>query len=229
MPAPGKLIGSGRYADVYDIGRDRVVRRYRRPDMAVDRESQIMNHARAHGVPVPEVFDACGSDIVMELLRGPTMLEVLAREPWTLWRQARLLAGLHTLVHRVPALDWLRAPFGAGSVLLHTDIHPDNVVITADGPALIDWQGAARGPAEADLAMTWVLTATGQAPAHRRRTIFGPAGQHLFARCYLAAAGPLERHWLSAATAHRLADPALTSTEAARLHRLSRRRQLGLP
>jgi hypothetical protein len=46
MAAPGRLIGSGRYADVYDIGRGRVVRRYRRPGMAVDHEAQVMAHAR---------------------------------------------------------------------------------------------------------------------------------------------------------------------------------------
>jgi Ser/Thr protein kinase RdoA (MazF antagonist) len=180
-------------------------------------------------VPVPEVFDASGSDIVMELARGPTMLDLLARRPLAFMRQARLLASLHVLVHQVPALDWLRAPFGTGSVLLHTDVHPGNVIITAEGPKLIDWQGAARGPAEADLAMTWVLVATGQAPAHVRRTTFGQPGQQLLARRYLAAAGPLDRQWLSAAITHRLADPTRTGTEAARLHRLARRKQLSLP
>lgn len=82
-----------------------------------------MTHAGAHGVPVPEVFDASGSDIVMELVRGPTMLDMLARRPLAFMRQARLLASPHVLVQQVPALDWLRAPFGAGSVLLHTGVH----------------------------------------------------------------------------------------------------------
>lgn len=224
MATPGRLIGSGRYADVYDLGDGRVVRRYRRPGMAVDREAQVMVHARAHGVPVPEVFDVSGSDIVMELARGSTMLDLLARRPLSFIRQVRLLAGLHGLVHQVPALPWLRAPFGDGGVLLHTDLHPGNVIITADGPKVIDWQGAARGPAEADLAMTWVLIATGQAPAKVRRAIFGPPGQRLMASRYLSTAGPVEPRWLSAAIAHRLADPSLTSVEAARLRRLSRRR-----
>ena len=76
---PGRLIGTGRSADVYDAGNGRVLRRYRdgRPAAWVAREAEVMGHARAHGVPVPEVFDVSGADIVMALAAGPTMVDVL--------------------------------------------------------------------------------------------------------------------------------------------------------
>src|SRR4029077_10714860 len=61
MSAPGRLIGSGRCADVYDIGQGRVLRRYRDAAATAGREAEVMTHARAHGVPVPEVFDASGT------------------------------------------------------------------------------------------------------------------------------------------------------------------------
>jgi aminoglycoside phosphotransferase (APT) family kinase protein len=122
--APGRLVGSGRYADVYDIGRGRVLRRYRDSSAMAGREAEVMRHARAHGVPVPEVFAVSGTDIVMEYARRPSMLQVLTRRPWTLGHHARLLADLHALVHAVPVLGWLRAPFGAGPALLHLDLHP---------------------------------------------------------------------------------------------------------
>ena len=105
--APGRLVGSGRYADVYDIGRGRVLRRYRDAAAVPSREAEVMTHARAHGVPVPEVFAISGTDIIMEYARGPTMLQVLTRRPWTLRHHARLLADLHALVHAVPVLGWL--------------------------------------------------------------------------------------------------------------------------
>src|SRR6516225_8474448 len=116
-PAPGRLIGAGRSADVYDAGNGRVLRRYRdgRPAVWVAREAEVMRHARAHGVPVPEVFDVSGADIVMARAAGPTMVDVLIRRPWTAGAQARLLARLHDQVHAVPALDWLAAPFGDGA------------------------------------------------------------------------------------------------------------------
>ena len=210
---PGRLIAGGRSADVYEAGDGRVLRRYRdgRPADRVAREAEVMAHARAHGVPVPEVFDVAGCDIVMERADGPTMLTVLGRRPLAFRRQARLLARLHAVVHAVPALEWLPAPFGDGDgaqVLLHRDLHPQNVILTADGPRIIDWEGAARGPAVADVAMTGLSAAA-------VRTV-----QALFTRSFLAAAGPVDRDWLAAAVRQRLTDPHLLPPERVRLERL---------
>lgn len=224
MIAPGRLISSGRWADVYDVGGGRVLRRYRDAALAADREAEIMTHARAHGVPVPRVHDVSGAEIVMEYARGPTMLELLTRRPWLFRSQARLLAGLHDLVHAVPAPSGLRAPFGPGPVLLHTDLHPANVIITGDGPRLIDWQGAAQGPAAAaDLAMTWVLLISSVIPGPPRQRAVGRVFQAVFARSFLAAAGPVAPRWLAAAADLRLADPTVLDAERARLRRLRHR------
>ena len=230
---PGKLIGTGRNADVYDIGNGRVLRRYRdgRPQQWVAREAEVMAHARAHDVPVPEVFDVAGADIIMARAAGPTMMDALARRPWTIRAQARLLARLHALVHTVPALDWLRAPFSdrsggdaapPGEVLLHHDLHPKNVILTADGPQIIDWEGASRGPAVADVAMTWVIIAFSEVPAPPVEAVALRAVRALFTRSFLRAAGPVDRRWLEAAVRHRLADPNLLPPERARLERLQR-------
>ena len=35
--------------------------------------------------------------------------------------------------------------------LCHADLHPGNVIMTADGPRLVDWTGAVRAPAAFDL------------------------------------------------------------------------------
>jgi aminoglycoside phosphotransferase (APT) family kinase protein len=220
---PGRLIASGRSADVYEAGDGRVLRRYRdgRPADRVAREAEVMAHARAHGVPVPEVFDVAGGDIVMERADGPTMLTVLGRRPLAFRRQARLLARLHAVVHAVPAPDWLPAPFGdedGAQVLLHRDLHPQNVILTADGPRIIDWEGAARGPAVADVAMTWVIVGFSDVAGLTSagvRTV-----QALFTRSFLAAAGPVDRAWLAAAVRQRLTDPHLLPPERIRLERL---------
>lgn len=223
---PGPLLGSGRYTDTFDLGDGRVLRRYRDPAAVVDREAEVMAHARAHGVPVPEVFDACGTDIVMERADGPTMLRVLVQRPWSLRHQARLLVELHELVHAVPGPAWLRAPFGEGSVLLHTDLHPENVLLTSSGPRLIDWQGAVRGPAEADLALTWVLIASSQVPGPVLQRAVGRAGQGLLAATYLRALGHLDPEWLARAASYRLADPSLRAGEADGLRRVISERRL---
>ena len=143
---PGALVGTGRSADVYDLGNGRVLRRYRdqREPGRVAAEAEVMARARAFGVPVPEVFDVSGADIVMERAAGPTMLEFVGRRPWTVRTQARLLAQLHGLVHQVPG-SGLSTPLPATTpgldddVLLHGDLHPKNVILTAGGPMIIAW------------------------------------------------------------------------------------------
>lgn len=230
---PERLIGRGRNADVYDIGGNRVLRRYRdgREPRAVAREAQVMTHARAHGVPVPEVFDVHESDIVMERAAGRTMLDMLGSRPWTLRAQAATLARLHATVHAAPALEWLPAPFGeadsgegrgsgGAEVLLHRDLHPMNVILTASGPMIIDWEGAARGPAVADVAMTWVIVAFSEVPGPRLEAAVGRAGQAAFARAFLRAAGLADRGWLETAVRQRLTDGNLLPAEKARLGRL---------
>lgn len=44
-------------------------------------------------------------------------------------------------------------------VLCHPDRHPGNVIMTAQGPRLIDWLGAARAPAAYEIAQCHVLIA----------------------------------------------------------------------
>ncbi|HET7013857.1 MAG TPA: phosphotransferase [Streptosporangiaceae bacterium] len=218
--ASGGLVGQGRNADVYDLGGGRVLRRYRDAALVTDREAEVMVHARACGVPVPEVFDASGPDLVMEYVVGPTMLQAVARQPWTMGRQARLLAQLHDQVHAVPALSWQDAPIGDGDALLHTDLHPDNVILTQDGPRVIDWEGAVRGPAPADVALTWVIVATSEVPGPLLQRLVGVAGQRLFARLFLVGAPPLAPGWIPAMARHRLSDHNLRESEAAALRRL---------
>ena len=223
---PGTLVGAGRNADVYDLGGGRVLRRYRdgRDAAAVDREAQAMTHARAHGVPVPEVFDVTGSDIVMERATGPTMLDVLARRPWTLRRQARLLARLHATVHQAPALPGLRARGGDedldSQVLLHGDLHPMNVILTSAGPVIIDWEGAARGAAMYDAAWTWVIIATSEVPGTGLAAAAVRGMQAQLTRSFVRAAGPIDQVWRAQAIRDRLVDGNVLPAERARLERL---------
>jgi aminoglycoside phosphotransferase (APT) family kinase protein len=231
VKVPGTLVGSGRSADVYDVGGGRVLRRYRdgRPSRAVHGEAQVMGYARAHGVPVPEVFDVTGPDIVMERAVGPTMLDVLGRRPWKLREHARLLARLHGLVHQVPAAGLaglaLRPVIGAaapgdGDVLLHRDLHPQNVILTRSGPVIIDWEGASHGPAAVDVALTWVIVGYSDVPTSGIEAAVARTFQATFTRSFLRAAGPVDESWRQAAIRQRLADPHLLPAEAVRLRRL---------
>jgi Ser/Thr protein kinase RdoA (MazF antagonist) len=61
--------------------------------------------------------------------------------------------------HIDPALAEVAAllPAITRSALCHGDLHPSNIVLTADGPMLVDWFDACRGDPVADVARTWLL------------------------------------------------------------------------
>jgi aminoglycoside phosphotransferase (APT) family kinase protein len=155
------------------------------------------------------------------------MLESFARRPWTYRGLAGLLARLHGLVHAVPAggQDGLDLPVPSGvtaaetDVLLHRDLHPMNVILTADGPMIIDWEGAARGPAIADVAMTWVIVGFSDVPGPRLEAFVARTVQAAFTRAFVRAAGPLDESWRQTAIRHRLTDPNVLPTEAARMRK----------
>jgi tRNA A-37 threonylcarbamoyl transferase component Bud32 len=70
-------VGAGREADIISLGGGRVLRQYRDP-RDVELEALAMEHARAHGVPVPGVFEVRENAIVMERIEGRTMLAYAA-------------------------------------------------------------------------------------------------------------------------------------------------------
>jgi aminoglycoside phosphotransferase (APT) family kinase protein len=158
---PGELIGAGRTADVYAIGRGRVLRR-NRAGGDVQAEAELMTYLGRAGYPVPEVYDAGGTDLVMERLEGRDMLADLASRPWRARRYGRLLAQLHDRLHQIPAPGSLAAAFGPGDKVLHLDFHPGNVMLTSRGPVVIDWTNVRSGAAGADVAMAYLIMASSE-------------------------------------------------------------------
>jgi aminoglycoside phosphotransferase (APT) family kinase protein len=122
---------------------------------------------REQGYPVPAVEEVSddGLDMVMERIEGVTMVDALGKAPWTVRRQAATLADLHRRLHEIEAPDFLpTAPVGAGTQVLHLDLHPLNVMIGPKGAFVIDWPNAHRGDPDVDVGLAWVLMAAGQLP-----------------------------------------------------------------
>ena len=169
---PGPLLASGRDSDIFEYGDGLVLRRSRN-GRSMETEAKTMEVARNHGYPVPAISELSedGTELVMERIEGPVMLTVLSRRPWFIPSHGRLLADLHRRLHRIPAPEWVPdAPSGRGDSLVHLDLHPLNVIITAQGPAVIDWPNASRGDGATDIALTWLLLASGDVPTGRLRT-----------------------------------------------------------
>jgi aminoglycoside phosphotransferase (APT) family kinase protein len=222
---PGALIASGRDGDIFELG-DRLVVRKTRDGRSIEPEARIMRYATDHGYPVPAVHDvrANGSEIVMQRIDGPLMMDLMAKRPWTLPRYASLLADLHDQLHDIPAPEWLGQWSDGGDRLVHLDLHPLNVLMSAHGPVVIDWSNAARGQALSDVALTYVLLTCGAIPGPRALRIAAqPVRLSLgrrFARRYRGA--DLNEHVAVAADLKGL-DPHMSRDEITDMYRLAQR------
>jgi aminoglycoside phosphotransferase (APT) family kinase protein len=186
----------GRASQVSELGEGAVFRLGGDPE----REAHLMALARRHGFPVPRVLEVRQDGLVLERIDGPTMSRAILRRPWLARRHAAALADLHGRLHRIP-LD--------GASLLHLDLHPENVMLSAAGPVVIDWTNARSGNAAHDVALTWLILATsGGLPG---RVLAG-----LFRR---RTGTDVIRLGLPAAAAFRLADPNVTHAERQRVAR----------
>lgn len=224
-PTPDRLIASGRAADVYDLGDGTVLRRYRddRHDLAC--EARAMSYVAEHGVRVPAVVEASGTDLVMERIEGRTMLNALAERPQLVLRMARLLADLQSQIASIPATPWLMPPGWSAThddddpVVLHLDLHPMNVLLADDGPVVIDWTNVSGGPAGFDAASSYVVMATYEVAAWHERL-----ARRAFVGAFRRARGRrLIDPFLAAACDHRLADRNTTPDERERIVALRRR------
>ena len=220
---PGRLIGEGRDSLVYDIGHGRVLRRYRRPqDTTV--EARMMTWVGAHGMRVPRVFDADGADLVMERIEGRAALTGLETHPWRVTAVGRLLAELHHRLDAVPVANWMpgRATEQTGlrPGVVHGDLHPDNVMLTADGPVLIDWTRSGSGDRRMDLAQTWLIVAELGMPADRLgRAVHTVARRTLLASFLRHVDRDGAQPWLGRIAADRTTDKNTTDEEHRRLAR----------
>ena len=195
-----RVLASGRASEIVDLGDGRVLRSFKGQGEP-EREATLMEHARRHGFPVPEVFEVRDDALVLQLVDGWTMSADLGRRPWRLARHARTLAQLHARLHEIPY---------EGERLLHLDLHPENVLLSSHGPVVIDWTNAEAGDPALDVALTWVIVATA-----------GALGGRAFTRMFLRHVDrEAARRALPDAVAYRLADPNVTDDERARVRRL---------
>jgi len=160
---PGPLIARGREASIHEVDGARVLRRY---DDARDvtAEVAVMQHVARHGFPVPRVHgvhlgaEGRPTGMVLERLRGPSLIEAALDGALGPAGIGQTLARLHADLHRVP-VEGLSPLAGEGQiqpgdVVVHLDLHPANVMLADGAPVVIDWAIARTAPATLDTAMT---------------------------------------------------------------------------
>jgi len=124
--------------------------------------------------------------ILLPRLEGPTLKQLSRSGAMTSQQVGEVLATLARSVHKTPPppdvlslRDYMDASLrlsggrlpepiatgilslierlSLGNELCHGDLHPSNVIMTAEGPRLIDWTGTVRAPAALDLACCHIL------------------------------------------------------------------------
>ena len=152
--------------------------------------------------------------IIFERAHGVTMLEAIMANPQQLISYAHLLAKLqidiHTrtvsklplqcqrLQHQVQSLSGLAEEIKAAllkdlnqlqddNAICHGDLHPENILLTAEEPVIIDWVDATQGSPLVDVARTALLLRAGDLPPsmnERRRQKIAEM-RYLFYEAYL--------------------------------------------
>lgn len=155
----GRLLASGRTADVYELHADEswVLRRYRDGWGDAVAEAEVMEYVRGHGYPVPRVRSATCTDMVLERLPGPTMVEAFAAGLLDPAQAGATLARLLHDLHALPPRSQVTPT--ATPHVLHLDLHPENVILTPHGPQVIDWNNAEEGPPGLDWGVSAVILA----------------------------------------------------------------------
>lgn len=218
--ALGPRVAAGRDAVIYAVGADRVLRRT--PDeRSLVAEAELMEHVRAAGYPVPEVHRVGPGEMELDRVGGPTMLDDLGRRPWRMRTHARTLADLHHRLHAIAAPTGLASFPVGGDTVVHLDLHPGNVILSPDGPVVIDWTNGRRGPGTADVALTWIILAAmevdGPAPMRALVSVF----RRRFVERFLLLAGRNEaRRALAAVADYRAGDRNIRPSERAAIDRL---------
>jgi aminoglycoside phosphotransferase (APT) family kinase protein len=225
---PGGLVAAGRDGAIYEFGPGRVLRKTF-DGRSIASEARIMQHVAEHGYPVPRIDEvrANGTEIVMERIDGVPMLDDMVRPPTKLPKAMRTLADLHDQLHAIAAPDWMRDLDDGGECVVHLDLHPQNVLMTASGPVVIDWANACRGHALSDVAATYALLTCARIPLPRLiaaglAAVRSPLIDRTFAARYR---GPAFDARVAAMAALKTLDPNMSPDEITALQTLAAKKE----
>ena len=103
---PGKLIGQGRTAEIFEWGEDKILKLFR-PGISKalsEAEYKASFEISKKINSSPKVYDFVKIDsrdgIIYERINGTTMLKILSTKPWKLSKEAHRLAQLHKSIQQ---------------------------------------------------------------------------------------------------------------------------------
>jgi uncharacterized protein (TIGR02172 family) len=129
--------------------------------------------------------------IIYEHIKGDSLLNVMTMKPWKIISLSKKMAEYQTKVHQhtvsgLPsqreylerhirdakvvtdsvkqiAIEQLNQ-LPHGDSLCHGDFHPENILLTSQGPIIIDWESAKHGHPLADVVQSSIILSTATMP-----------------------------------------------------------------
>ena len=182
----------------------------------IEYERRISQAVHVSGLPVPSVGEIIRekdrNGLIYECVDGVSMLDMLSRKPWNIFRYARRMAELHAGMHasiiqveipkqrekiqeKISQVEILPAELQSKILtaleqmpdenrLCHGDFHPGNIMVTEQDEIIIDWIDSTLGSPLADLARTSTII-LGSVDAGENQSLLMRVFVHLFHRAYL--------------------------------------------
>ena len=101
------------------------------------------------------------------------------------------------------------------------DLHPLNVILSNEGPVVVDWTNAARGDPLVDVAVTWVLLASGEVTSDPVEAALVNVGREIFLQAFLEPFAKTElTPLLGEVVEWKSRDPHMSASEVQRMHAL---------
>jgi thiamine kinase-like enzyme len=180
--------------------------------------------------------------LIYERIDGPTMLGQIEPTKSSATHFARLLAQLHFELHNVGVkfipnlkseitkslnntlaikefekqlvLEILRT-LPEGNVICHYDFHPGNIILSPNGPIIIDWMNALIGHQAADVARSSMMLVSHVLPPNAPSWLINREYRELFNEEYL------REYFMLSGLSQRTLDEWLAPTLAARIDELT--------
>lgn len=116
---PGRYLGAGSSAEVYELDDDRVIKLYHAGVPAVHMENEFAAGVAVNkaGIPSPEYYyEACFNErygIVCKKITGMDLLREVTKRPWIIFSVGKTFARVHASFHtyKIPGLESYNSQF----------------------------------------------------------------------------------------------------------------------
>jgi len=212
----GELIGIGNTAKVYQWGKTEVLKLfYDQSSAQVEaKNAEIIYNLNLRSPKFSGLVEYEGNiGIVYEKIDGPTMLWHIEPTAKSISYYAKLMANLQSEMHNVEnqivpnlkseitnkvntsheisihekevIIDKLNS-LPDGNSICHYDFHPDNIIISPNGPIIIDWLNLLVGNQEADVTRTAMMIQSHSLPPNAPSWLLNRELRDIFNKEYLS-------------------------------------------